>query len=45
MEKLFDVYYTNTPYWCASRVEHNGEDYYIVGANGVKLEGLRVRIR
>ncbi len=37
--------YVQTPYWCASRVEHNGEDYYIVGANDVKLEGLRVRIR
>lgn len=35
----------HTPYWRASRVEHNGEDYYIVGANGVELEGLRVRIR
>ena len=37
--------YAQTPYWCASRVEHNGEDYYIVGANDVKLEGLRARVR
>lgn len=37
--------YVQTPYWCASRIEHNGEDYYIVGANDVELEGLRVRIR
>lgn len=30
--------------WLASRVEHNGEDYYIVGYSG-SLEGLTVRIR
>lgn len=37
--------YVQTPYWCASRVEHNGEDYYIVGTKNIDLEGLRVRIR
>ena len=37
--------YVQTPYWCVSRIEHNGDDYYIVGANDVELEGLRVRIR
>lgn len=37
--------YVQTPYWCVSRVEHNGEDYYIVGAKDVELEGLKVRIR
>ena len=34
------------PHWCASRIEHNGTDYYIVGAADLgKLEGIRVRIR
>lgn len=37
--------YVQTPYWCASRVEHNGDDYYIIGAKDIELEGLRVRIR
>lgn len=38
--------------WIVSRVEHDGDDYYIVGSkslssdgNAVPLEGLRVRIR
>ena len=34
------------PYWCKGRIEHNGKEYYIVGADeNVILEGLRVRIR
>lgn len=37
--------YVETPYWYASRIEHDGKDYYIVGVHGVELEGLRVRIR
>ena len=35
----------NVPYWCASRIEHNETGYYIVGANDLQLEGLKVRIR
>lgn len=38
--------------WVISSVEHDGNDYYIVGSkaissdgNGIPLEGLRVRIR
>lgn len=38
--------------WCVSRVEHDGDDYYIVNSkwlrcdrNAVPLEGLRVRRR
>ena len=38
-----DAFY-DSPYWCYGVIEHNGTDYYIVGAN-VELEGLRVRIR
>ena len=38
--------YINTPYWVASRIEHNGQDYYIVGAKEFEtLENVRVRIR
>lgn len=31
--------------WKLSRVEHNGENYYIVGDKELNLEGLRVRER
>lgn len=38
--------------WIISRVEHDGDDYYIVGSNSfssdgnnIPLEGLRIRIR
>ena len=38
--------YVPTPYWCSSRMEHNGTDYYIVGATEFDtLENVRVRIR
>ncbi len=31
--------------WVATRMEHNGEDYYLVGFADLHLEGLTVRIR
>lgn len=31
--------------WVSSRIEHNGEDYCIVGRKGLSLQGLRVRIK
>jgi hypothetical protein len=34
----------SVPYWCASRIEHNGERYYIVGCND-ELEEMQVRYR
>ena len=38
--------YIVTPYWAYGRIEHDGNDYYIVGASkGLELEGLKVRIR
>lgn len=38
--------YVMTPYWSYGRIEHDGNDYYIVGADkDTKLEGLKVRIR
>jgi hypothetical protein len=41
-EKLQE--YVNVPYWCSSRVEHNGTDYYIVGCSD-SLENMKVRYR
>lgn len=38
--------YVSVPYWCSSRIEHDGNDYYIVGASkDLELEGLQVRYR
>ena len=31
--------------WQLSRVEHNGNDYYIVADRDLSLDGLRVRVR
>ncbi|MNI72834.1 hypothetical protein D3C73_1287990 [compost metagenome] len=31
--------------WVSSQVEHDGEDYCIVGRKGLSLQGLRVRIK
>lgn len=31
--------------WTSSRVEHNGNDYYLVGFPNVELSGLKVRVR
>lgn len=31
--------------WVSSRIEHDGRDYYLVGARDVDLNGLRGRIR
>ena len=39
-----DVYHEN-PYWCASIVDHDGDDYYIVGHRNIEMNGLKVRVR
>ena len=31
--------------WVCSRIEHNGEDYYLYGHDATSLEGLQVRFR
>ena len=31
--------------WVPTKVEHDGEDYYLVGYEDIPLEGLRVRVR
>ncbi len=33
------------PCWVLTKVEHDGEDYYLVGYEDIPLEGLRVRVR
>lgn len=44
-----EFYYYDEDYenykWCSSRVEHDGEKYYIVGHRNVDMNGLRVRNR
>ncbi len=50
-EYLEEVYnsdtedWENVKTWGTSRVEHNGERYYIVGYSTVELDGLKVRVR
>ena len=34
-----------TPCWVQTRVEHDGEDYYLLGHDDIPMEGLRVRVR
>ena len=33
------------PRWVQTRVEHDGEDYYLLGHDDIPMEGLRVRVR
>lgn len=33
------------PYWVWTRVEHDGRDYYLVGYENIRLDGLTVRVR
>ena len=33
------------PCWVQTRVEHDGEDYYLLGHDDIPMEGLRVRVR
>lgn len=33
------------PCWVQTRVEYDGEDYYLVGYDDIPMEGLRVRVR
>ena len=45
IEALMTDEYHNVPYWTRTTVEHNGEDYYLVGYKGLSMNGLRVRVR
>ena len=37
--------YENVPYWYKTSVEHDGNDYYLVGRKDIPLQGLTVRVR
>ena len=45
IEALINDGYYDGPRWEVSRIEHNGEDYYLYGHKGIKLSGLEIRIR
>lgn len=38
-------FFSTLPMWRCGRVEHNGNDYYIVGYSDVDLNNLKVRVR
>ena len=45
IEALVTDEYHEVPYWTRTTVEHNGEDYYLVGYKGLSMKGLTVRVR
>lgn len=45
IEVLVSDEYHDVPYWTRTTVEHNGEDYYLVGYKGLSMKGLTVRVR
>ena len=45
IEALVTDEYHEVPYWTRTVVEHNGEDYYLVGHKGFSMKGLTVRVR
>lgn len=34
-----------SPRWVQTKVEHDGEDYYLMGYEDIPMEGLNVRVR
>ena len=45
IEALVEDGYRDVPYWVWTTLEHNGEDYFLVGYGSVELDGLTVRVR
>ncbi len=45
IEALVSDEYHKVPYWTKTVVEHDGNDYYMVGYKGISLKGLTVRVR
>ena len=45
IEALVTDEYHDVPYWTRTIVEHNGEDYYLIGYKNLPMNGLRVRVR
>lgn len=36
---------SGVPCWTVAKVEHDGEDYYLMGYEDIPMEGLHVRVR
>ena len=45
IEALVTDEYHDGPYWTRTSVEHDGEDYYLVGNMDISMNGLTVRVR
>lgn len=45
IEVLVDDGFHDCPYWAYTRVEHDGNNYYLVGYKETSLEELRIRKR
>lgn len=45
VEALVSDSFRTVPYWVRTSIEHDGNDYYLVGYREVELEGLKVRLR
>lgn len=41
---VYDNFYEKKR-WTKARIEHDGEDYYLIGYKDVPMQGLKVRIR
>lgn len=45
VEALVSDGFRTVPYWVKTSIEHDGNDYFLVGYREVELEGLKVRLR
>ena len=45
IEALVTDEYHDVPYWTRTTLEHNGENYYLVGYKALSIEDLRVRLK
>lgn len=45
VEALVSDSFRTVPYWVRTSIEHDGNDYFLVGYREVDLEGLKVRLR
>ena len=45
IEALLQGSPNEAPCWVQTMVEHDGEDYYLLGHDDIPMEGLRVRVR
>ena len=45
IEALLQEDSQEAPCWVQTKVEHDGEDYYLMGYEDIPMEGLNVRVR